>query len=58
MQNKKVVKYYIVVGYSRMDLYEDVQKMIDVGWEPFGSLNIEQNEAGNAYYQPIVRYED
>lgn len=52
----------IVDGFSCSDLQEQVNKYIEIGWQPIGGLSIKYSRNSSyfhtveEYYQTMVRY--
>ena len=62
MEEKNIIGYMIVDGFSCSDLQEQVNKYIEIGWQPIGGLSIKYSRNSSyfhtveEYYQTMVRY--
>lgn len=54
----KITDYGMASGRTSSDLIESVKKWISFGFQPHGSLAIDQSSALNWFYQPMVKYEE
>ena len=50
------MEYTVVVRLSITTLVEEVNRLINDGWTPFGSLAVDGTERNVEYLQPMVRY--
>lgn len=60
MESKKVIEYKLANGYNQAEIVEDVEYLISLGFEPFGSISVTNlvapNESHIYYIQPMVKY--
>ena len=57
---KKIEEYFVIMqcpGESR-NIAEKVQKMIKLGYQPFGNLVAVSQNGLMYFYQPVVKYEE
>jgi len=52
---KKILEYDVVCKDYVHELIQDVNKLIEKGWQPYG--NMVKVEKTGYVYQPMVRYE-
>jgi hypothetical protein len=63
---KKIIDYTFAieggtnntVEFFSNELVNNVKKLIELGWQPFGSLTINFGDYGIIYTQTMVKYED
>ena len=51
-----IANYQIVVARDTDGLRYEVETAIHNGWQPFGSLVVDQGKDGVSYLQPMVKY--
>lgn len=56
--NSNVVKYQIISASDPSTVVQNVQKHIEAGWQPWGSLSTSEYDGKTRYSQAIVRYAD
>jgi hypothetical protein len=51
--------YHLVAGRTAEELREEVKKLLDLGWQPFGSpfTSTVADEINATMYQAMVKYE-
>ena len=55
MKTNEIFKYIILEASYTLGLASEVQQHIDQGWEPHGSMVIENGEVIH-FFQPMVKY--
>lgn len=56
--NDKIKRYTIVSSIDPEALEREVNKLLNYGWFPFGSIAIVYPSSEIRYVQPMVKYED
>lgn len=51
---KQIVEYDIVSGYNIDTLSKEVNRKIDMGYQPFENIIVDRNKI--LYYQAVVKY--
>lgn len=54
IMQKKIVEYDIVSGFNIDSLSKEVNRKIDMGYQPFENIIIDSNKT--VYYQAVVKY--
>jgi hypothetical protein len=52
------MQYFVVEAQSAKSLQEQVQNLLDQGWEPHGGMSVATYAAGTWwYFQALIRHE-
>ena len=57
-ESMKILEYQIIQGDKARFFSEDVNDMIEQGFQPYGQMIVRGLDSGERYYQAMVKTED